>query len=113
MVGLKFFGYELEESRSLCRNGRKPDGGIEIVKMCDRVVVFWDVGMAGSPMVGLKWNFAPAAGGLAGVGMAGSPMVGLKSLRHAGARRADHCRRNGRKPDGGIEIHRFYAYSCL
>ena len=69
------------------RNGRKPDGGIETVYAAHYSTPCGRVGMAGSPMVGLKLKSQPRnIGSGEVVGMAGSPMVGLKpSLPHGGS----------------------------
>ena len=54
-------------------------------------------------MVGLKRVYEPYEDErTTGVGMAGSPMVGLKHHFSRISRMLEFCR-NGRKPDGGIE----------
>ena len=77
MVGLKLIAIECHPLPFLCRNGRKPDGGIE-------------TGCNLGAHIGLE------------VGMAGSPMVGLKRQFDGFVVRL-RLSRNGRKPDGGIE----------
>ena len=54
MVGLKYNNLHRGCGGNERRNGRKPDGGIEMPGNSRFAAQLLSVGMAGSPMVGLK-----------------------------------------------------------